>query len=128
MDVWKIAGVAVTAAVLCLTLRPQKPELALVLAAAAGAVVLGYALTALVAARETFARVADMAGLQSGYLTVLLKVLGVAYVTELAAQTCVDLGEGGLGEKVGLCGKLMIFALCAPLLGSLLELIVGMAP
>ena len=128
MDLWKMAGLAVAAAVLCVTVRRQQPELAALCAAAAGAMLLLAALESISTVRETFARVATVSGLQQGYLTVLLKVLGVSYLAELAAQTCEDLGESGLATKVGLCGKLALFALTAPMLASLLEMILELAP
>ena len=78
--------------------------------------------------RQVFARLTAMAGLEQGYLSTLVKVLGVSYVAELAAQTCQDLGEGGLALKVGLVGKLCVFTLTAPMLISLLEMILELTP
>ena len=89
-------GLAVTAAVLCLLVRQQQPQLGGLCAAAAGAMLLLAALEQLSDVREVFARLTAMAGLEEGYLGTLVKVLGVSYVAELAAQTCQDLGEGGL--------------------------------
>lgn len=52
----------------------------------------------------------------------------MSYVAELAAQTCQDLGEGGLSMKVSLVGKLCVFSLTAPMLLNLLETILELAP
>ena len=86
------------------------------------------ALEQLADVREVFARLTGMAGIEEGYLNTLVKVLGVSYVAELAAQTCQDLGEGGLALKVGLVGKLCVFTLTAPMLLSLLEMILELTP
>ncbi len=128
MEMWKLAGVAVAAAALCLTVRRQQPDLSALCGAAAGALMLLSALEGIGEARALYARVSALSGLREGYLALLMKVLGVAYVTELAAQTCAELGEGGLATKVGLCGKLAIFTLAAPMLMSLLETILELAP
>ena len=53
---------------------------------------------------------------------------GTMQAAELAAQTCQDLGEGGLALKVGLVGKLCVFTLTAPMLLSLLEMILELTP
>ena len=121
-------GLAVTAAVLCLRVRQQQPQLGGLCAAAAGAMLLLAALEQLSDVREVFARLTAMAGLEEGYLGTLVKVLGVSYVAELASQTCQDLGEGGLALKVGLVGKLCVFTLTAPMLISLLEMILELTP
>lgn len=95
---------------------------------AAGAMLLLSALESISSVRDAFQRIAVMSGLHEGYLSLLLKVLGIAYVAEFAAQTCADVGENGLAMKVSLCGKLTIFAMAAPMLLSLLEMILELVP
>lgn len=128
MELWQWVGLAVAAAVLCMVVRRQQPELAGLCAVAAGAMLILSALESMVSVRDVFARIAGMSGLQEGYITLLLKVLGIGYTAELAAQTCSDLGENGLAMKVALCGKLAVFGLAAPMLLSLLEMILELTP
>ncbi len=116
------------AATLCMVVRTQQPELARLCALAAGAMLLLSALESIAAIQDTFARISAMSGLNEGYLSILLKILGIAYVAEFAAQTCADMGEPGLSMKVGLCGKLVIFGMAAPMLLSLLEMIMELVP
>ena len=128
MAVWQWFGLAVTAAVLCMVVRVQQPQMASLCAAAAGLMLIGLALNELGDIQSLFARLTAMAGLQEGYLQTLLKALGIAYAAELASQLCTDLGEGGLAAKVGLMGKLCVFALTAPLLMTILEMILELTP
>ena len=123
-----MACVAVAAAVLCATLRRVQPELAGLCALVAGAMLLLGALRYLTDARDAFARVSALAGLSEGAAALALKAMGVAWVAELAVQACVDLGENGLAAKVTLCGRLVLFALAAPMLMSLLEMILELVP
>ena len=113
---------------LCMAVRSQQPQLAGMCAMAAGCMLLLAALDSLGDIQSTFARLAALGGLQEGYLNVLVKVLGMSYVSELAAQTCADLGEQGLSIKVGLVGKLCVFALTAPMLLDMLEMILELVP
>lgn len=57
------------------------------------------------------------------FFPVILKVLAVAYITDFAAQMCKDAGEGAVGSKVELAGKVIIFYLAMPILTAILELI-----
>ena len=123
-----LAFLAVTAAVLCLLVRQQQPQLGGLCAVAAGAMLLLAALEQLSDVQDVFARLTSLAGLEKGYLDTLVKVLGVSYVAELAAQACEDLGEGGLALKVGLVGKLCVFTLTAPMLLKLMEMILELTP
>ena len=128
MAVWQWFGLAVAAAVLCMVVRVQQPQMASLCAAAAGLMLIGLALTEIGDVQNLFARLTALAGLKEGYLQTLLKALGISYATELASQVCTDLGEGGLAVKVGLMGKLCVFTLTAPLLMTILEMILELVP
>lgn len=128
MAFWQWMGLGVAAAVLCMAVRTLNPEGARVLSVAAGALLLLAALESLTDVQAVFARLTALGGLREGYLSTLMKVLGVSYVAEMASQACVDLGESSLGAKVSLVGKLCVFTLTAPMLLSLLEMILELAP
>lgn len=128
MAVWQWFGLAVAAAVLCMVVRVQQPQMASLCAVAAGLMLIGLALTEIGDVQNLFARLTALAGLKEGYLQPLLKALGISYAAELASQVCTDLGEGGLAVKVGLMGKLCVFTLTAPLLMTILEMILELVP
>ena len=128
MAFWQWIGLAVASAVLCMVVRAQQPQMAGLCAAAAGLILVISALEGLMDMQGVFARLTALGGLKEGYLETLLKVLGVSYASEMASQLCDDLGEGGLSRKVELAGKLSVFSLTAPLLMTLLEMILELAP
>lgn len=128
MAVWQWFGLAVAAAILCMVVRVQQPQMASLCAMAAGLMLIGLALTEISDVQNLFARLTARAGLKEGYLQTLLKALGISYAAELASQVCMDLGEGGLAVKVGLMGKLCVFTLTAPLLMTILEMILELVP
>ncbi len=47
---------------------------------------------------------------------------GIAYLAQLASQTCMDAGESALAAKVELGGRIMILALAAPVAFKILDL------
>ena len=121
-------GVAVTAAALCMIVRGQQPQMAGVLAVAAGITLVMSMLANLSDVQGMLLRLSALGGLQEGYLGALMKVLGVSYTAEMASRICEDLGEGGLARYVALAGKLSVFALVAPMLMTLLEMILQLSP
>lgn len=128
MLVWQWLGLAVAAAAVCMVVRVQQPQMASVCASAAGLMLVAVALESVGNLKELFGRLTALAGLQEGYLQPLFKAMGISYAAELAAQVCTDLGEGGLAVKVGLMGRLCVFALTAPLMMSILEMILELVP
>ena len=57
------------------------------------------------------------------YLSVLLKVVGIAFISEVAALVCADAGNATLGKSLQMLGTCVILWLSIPLLNALLELI-----
>jgi len=128
MAVWQWFGLAIASAVLCMVVRVQQPQMASVCAVASGLMIISLAMNELVNLQGLFARLTAMAGLQEGYLQTLLKALGVSYAAELSTQICEDLGEKGLAAKVGLMGKLCLLTLTAPLMMTILEMMLELVP
>ncbi len=57
-----------------------------------------------------------------GYFKVMLKGLGVAYLSCIGGDICRDSGESGLASRIELAAKLEIFVIALPLVKSLIEL------
>lgn len=128
MAVWQWFGLAIASAVLCMVVRVQQPQMASVCAVASGLMLISLALNELMNLQGLFARLTAMAGLQEGYLQTLLKALGISFAAELSTQLCEDLGEKGLAVKVGLMGKLCLLTLTAPLMMTILEMMLELVP
>jgi stage III sporulation protein AD len=58
----------------------------------------------------------------------VMKVLGIAYLTELAAGICRDTGEQALAQRVELGGKVLILLLAIPVLNAVLALVLRLVP
>lgn len=128
MEILQIAGLGVAAALMAMVIRGSRPEMASLLAMAAGALLFFLAVSRLQAVVAVMQSLTQKAGLQEGYLKVLLKVVGIAYVAEFAAQTCRDAGEESLAAKVEMCGKVLVLAMASPIIVSLVELVLGVVP
>lgn len=128
MAFWQWIGLAMAAAALCMVVRTQQPQMAGLCATLAGCVLLLSALSSLDGLRGQLERLIVLGGVKEEYLSTLMKVLGMSYAAELAAQACEEMGEGGLAQKVALLGKLSVFALTAPMAMSLLEMILELTP
>jgi len=66
---------------------------------------------------------AERAGLESRYLAIVIKIIGVAYLCQFAAELCRDVGEGAIAGKIELAGKVMILTLSMPIIDHLLDLV-----
>ena len=126
MEMVKIAGFAVAAAMLALTVRAVNRDLGMALSLAAGAMLLAVAaqkLGAVVGALQGIAGRAQGAGELMG---TLLKVIGAAYAAEFSAQACRDAGEAGIASKVELCGKVLVVTLALPLVTAITDMVLSL--
>lgn len=128
MHILQIVGFALVAAVLTVVVRRLRPELGLLLSLAAGAVILLLVLPSLLSVFQRLRYLSAAAQVNLRYLDTVLKIVGVAYLTEFGAQICRDAGEGALAAKVELAGKVLILLLSVPILNAILDLLIKLLP
>lgn len=61
--------------------------------------------------------------MDSSYLNIILKIVGIAYLAEFGYQLCKDAGEEAIGSKIQFAGKVMIFVISSPVILALVALI-----
>lgn len=115
MSIGGLVGAAVIAALLALALRGAWPVAAVVLTLAAGLMLLTAAITAAQPVMERVTALLTNDILDSQYAYILLKALGIALLTQTAADVCRDAGENGLAGKVELCGQVLLLVCGLPL-------------
>lgn len=62
------------------------------------------------------------------YVETILKIIGIAYIAEFAAQITKDAGQGAIASKIELAGKILILAMAIPILSVLIETIIKLIP
>ena len=122
-DVFKIIGVAFVTAIAAVLLRSTKPELSFAVTVTGIIVILLFTVDALQNTFAIFTSIATLTGVENGLIKILLKIVGVGYLTEFGAGILQDFGSNAVADKVILGGKLTIVLLSLPIIQSLLELI-----
>ena len=129
MEIVALSGIAILAAILAVMLKKYNPEYSILISLGAGALLLWMILSKISPAISQIRELISAAGISGEYGVILLKTLGVCFLTQLSADSCLDAGEGALAAKVELAGKLFIVILALPLFqqiaGSALSLIGG---
>ncbi len=128
MDILQIACIGIIAVVLTSIIKVQRPELALQLSIVTGLlifIIVIVKLSAVIDFLQTFSKKADI---DSTYITILLKIVGIAYIAEFGAEVCKDAGESSVASKIELAGKVTIVVLAVPIISSLLDMVVKLMP
>jgi len=128
MDILQIVCIGIIAVVLSSILKAQRPEIALQVSIATGLlifIIIVVKLSAVIDFLQTFSKRADI---DSTYINILLKIVGIAYIAEFGAEVCKDAGESSVASKIELAGKVTIVILAVPIISSLLDLVVKLMP
>lgn len=118
----RLAAVGVTAVVLSAVLRKNTPELALLLALAAGLWMLALAADGLGAAVELMKELADQAGLSEVLLEPVVKTVALSILTKLTVEVCRSAGEGGVAAFVETAGTALALLAALPLVRAVAQL------
>lgn len=118
----KLAAVGVTAVVLSAVLRKNTPELALLLALAAGLWMLAMAAEGMGAVVALMEELAEQAGLSEVLLEPVMKTVALSILTGLTAEICRSAGEGGVAAFVETAGAVLALLAALPLVRAVARL------
>lgn len=126
MELFRVISLAVLGASLAVLVRPLRPEMAVLIGASTGVIVLLYALGEVSGILDSLRSLAAAYGVDTGYVGILLKILGIAYAAQFGAQICTDAGESAIAGKVELCGRVLILAAALPAAVTTLGAAIGL--
>ncbi len=118
----KLTAVGVTAVVLSAVLKKNTPELALLLALAAGLWMLALAADGLGAAAALMKELAGQAGLSEALLEPVVKTVALSILTHLTVEICRSAGEGGMAAFVETAGTALALLAALPLVQAVARL------
>lgn len=123
MNLIQIIGIGIITAILSLIIKQHRPELAVALPMLGAAAIILCIAPYLKGILTMFEDMAKRVGLESRYLHMVIKIIGVAYLCQFASELCKDAGEGSMASKIELAGKVMILTLSMPVIYRLLDLV-----
>lgn len=127
MDILKIVLIATVCAVLCLILKQFRPEFVPFLQVASIILVFSIAYEGI---RKLLDAIADLLTTEgvvyAEYTYLLMRVLGIAFITKIGTELCKDSGNSVLAVIVEFAGKLAILLLCVSLLKTVVLLASGL--
>ena len=121
MSILQIAGLGLVTVVFSVLLKEYHAPSAVFLPLAFGVIVFGQIFEQLAVILETFRQISVRAGVNTLYLAVVFKVIGIAYLGEFAAQICRDSGNTAIAAKIELAAKIIILAMMLPVLSAILQ-------
>lgn len=122
--IFQLVGIAFITAVAALILKNTKPELAFAVTVSGSIILLLFVFDLLQNSISIFGEIAEITGIDSSLIKILLKMIGIGYLVEFSAGILNDFGQNSLADKLVFCGKIIILVLAIPVIESVLSLIV----
>lgn len=128
MEIIKIAGVALITCIATMLVKQIKPEISIFVSICGGIVILFLCVNFLTEILGIFNFVVEKTGLNTKLFNLIIKIIGVGYITEFSANICNDSGQSSLSDKILLAGKIIIFSMSIPIIKTIIEIIAGLLP
>ena len=128
MDIVKIIGTGLIALIIIIILKQYKPEFVIYVSLIAGILIVSMILSKISAIIELLSNLSSKTALNNQFLGLLIKITGIAFLTEFAVSICKDSGETAIANKMDMGGKVIIISMSIPIISGLLETIIKVLP
>ena len=128
MEIIRIIGIGLIALIIIILLKQYKPEFAIYISLLTGALILLLLTDQLTGIVNLIQSIAVKANINGQFLSLLIKITGIAFLSEFAVSICKDSGEGAIASKIELGSKIVIISMSIPIISSLLEIILQILP
>ena len=128
MEIIKIIGIAFIAVIIIVLLRQYRPEFAIYISLLTGVLILLLVIDDLNGIINLLNSIADKVSINASFLALLIKITGIAFLSEFAVSICKDAGEGAIASKIEIGSKIIIISMSIPIISSLLEIILKILP
>ena len=128
MDIVKIIGVGLISLIIIIIVRQYKPEFTLYVSLLAGALILIFIMDKISGIIDLLTSLSNKTAINNEFLSLLIKITGIAFLTEFAVSLCKDTGETAIANKVDMGGKIIIVSMSIPIISSLLETVLEILP
>ncbi len=126
--VMKIVGVGIISTVMIVVIKQKRPEFALQLSLLVGVMFFTMVIGKVNTIVSVFNQLANKANINMYYMGTVMKIIGIAYISEFGAQICRDAGEGAIASKIEFSAKVMIMVLAIPIIIAIFDTIMKLIP
>ena len=128
MDILKIVGIGLISLIIIIIIKQYRPEFAIYVSLLAGVLIFSLIFGKISGIISMLNNLASKSSINMEFLNLLIKITGIAFLTEFAVSICKDSGESAIASKIDIGGKVTIIAISIPIISSLLETVIKVLP
>jgi len=128
MEIFKIIGIALITCFLAVIIKSIKPEFYILVVLIGSIIIISMLIKNLETVVSYFYSLIQKTNIDYSLFIVMLKVIGIAFLTEFSASICIDTGNSSLADKIILAGKIIVLCVSLPIISNLFNLIFKILP
>lgn len=128
MEIIKIIVIALIALIIIIMLKQYRPEYAIFISILTGVLILLLVMDRLTGIINLIESIQSKFSINTQFIALLIKITGIAFLSEFAVSICKDSGEAAIASKIELGSKIIIISMSIPIISSLLEIILKILP
>ena len=120
-EIIKVVAFAFIALFIVLIFKDKREDISLMVSIVVGALIFLFMFSKLTTVINLLEQLALKANIDYIYLSIIFKILGIAYLSSFCSEICKDAGQGNIASKVEFSGKILILVLAMPILMGVLQ-------
>ena len=124
----KIIGIGLISVILIGIIKQYRPEFVIYVLLISGVIIIYMVLDQFTNIINLLKEISNKTKFNNQFLGLLLKMTGIAYLSEFAISICKDSGESSIANKMEMGSKLLLISMSIPIISNLLEVILKIIP
>ena len=116
MDIIKVGILGVAAVLLAIPLRKDKQEYSMFISMAVCICIFIYIITKVEIVLEFIQKLEGLVAIDTAYIGLVIKMVGITYAAEFAVNVCKDAGFGAIAGQIETFAKMSILVVSLPVL------------
>lgn len=128
MEIFKIVAIGLVGTILAIILKQYKSEYAIYISIITGIIIIMYMVTDITSIVRLINGLINKSSINTAFISLLLKITGIAILVEFASSICIDSGETSIAKKIDMAGRIVIISMSIPIISVLLETVLKILP
>ncbi len=127
MNIISICALAIISAILSLALKRHNSELSILISIGATVIILLSVIEYVLNSIDTVSTILLQADINSEYIMILLKVMGICFITEFTCDCTKEAGLLSLCSNIALAGKILVLITALPMFEQVLTVVTSLS-
>ncbi|MBQ3022629.1 MAG: hypothetical protein IJD91_04835 [Clostridia bacterium] len=125
MNILAIASAGIMISIIALTVKNMKSEIGQLISIAGVVLVVSAIIPYVITVVKSMYDFAKMSPAGENFLMPILKITGIAYISQIGSELCTDSGEKALASHIQTAGKIAITVITIPIAKEAFSKIIG---